>query len=93
MRNPANKQTNKQTHKGDCNLRFPRDSYKIMWKYATNWSYKLENGTRRAQNPRKPLIFPSPNKQTNKQTKTFGHTEVRTLDTPVFITMLLPTEL
>ena len=29
---------------------------------------KLENGTRRAQIPRKPLIFPSPNKQTNKQT-------------------------
>ena len=28
---------------------------------------ELENGTRRAQIPRKPLIFPSPNKQTDKQ--------------------------
>ena len=29
--------------------------------------YELENGTRRAQIRRKPLIFPSPNKQTDKQ--------------------------
>ena len=54
---------------------------------------KLENGTRRAQIPRKPLIFPSPNKQTNRQTKNFGLTEVRTLDPSVFSTILLPTEL
>ena len=54
---------------------------------------KLENGTRRAQIPRKPLIFPSPNKQTNRQTKNFGHTEVRTLDRRIFSTRLLPTEL
>ena len=53
--------------------------------------YKLEIGTRRAQIPRKPLIFPSPNKQ--RQTKNFGHTEVRTLDPRVLSTMLLPTEL
>ena len=33
------------------------------------------------------------NKQTKKQTKTFGHTEVRTLDPRVFSTMLLPSEL
>ena len=32
-------------------------------------------------------------KQTNRQTKNFGHTEVRTLDRRVFSTMLLPTEL
>ena len=32
-------------------------------------------------------------KQTNRQTKNFGHTEVRTLDPPGFSTMLLPTEL
>ena len=58
---------------------------------------KLEIGTRRAQIPRKPLIFPSPNKQTNRrtnrQTKKFVHTEVPTLDPRVFSTMLLPTEL
>ena len=58
---------------------------------------KLENGTRRAQIPRKPLIFPPPNKQTNRrtnrQTKNFVHTEVPTLDLCVFSTMLLPTEL
>ena len=54
---------------------------------------KLENGTRRAQISRKPLIFPSPNKQTNRQTKIFVHTEVRTLDRPLLSTMLLPTEL
>ena len=54
---------------------------------------QLENGTRRAQIPRKPLIFPSPNKQTNRQTKNFGHTEVRTLDRRIFSTRLLPTEL
>ena len=58
---------------------------------------KLENGTRRAQIPRKPLIFPSPNKQTNRrtnrQTKNVVHTEVPTLDPRVFSTMLLPTEL
>ena len=29
---------------------------------------KLENGTRSAQIPRKPLTFPSPNKQTDEQT-------------------------
>ena len=52
-----------------------------------------ENGTRRAQIPRKPLIFPSPNKQTNRQTKNFVHTEVRTVDPRVYSTMLLPTEL
>ena len=33
------------------------------------------------------------NKQTNTQTKIFGHTEVRSLDPRVFSTMLLPTEL
>ena len=54
---------------------------------------KLENGTRRAQIPRKSLIFPSPNKQTNRQTKNFVNTEVRTLDPGVFSTMLLPTEI
>ena len=54
---------------------------------------ELENGTRRAQIPRKPLIFPSPNKQINGQTKNLGHTEVRTLDPRVFSTMILPTEL
>ena len=54
---------------------------------------KKKNGTRRAQIPRKPLIFPSPNKQTNRQTKNFGHTEVRTLEPSVFSTILLPTEL
>ena len=54
---------------------------------------QLENGTRRAQIPRKPLIFPSPNKQTNRQTKNFGHKEVRTFDPSVFSTILLPTEL
>ena len=32
-------------------------------------------------------------KQTNRQTKNFGHTEVRTLDDPGFSKMLLPTEL
>ena len=32
-------------------------------------------------------------KQTNRQTKNFVHTEVRTLDPRVFSTMLLPTEL
>ena len=47
--------------------RFSRDFYKIMWKYTTKWSNELENGTRRAQISRKPLMFPSPNKQTNKQ--------------------------
>ena len=30
--------------------------------------YINKNGTRRAQIPRKPLIFPSPNKQTNRRT-------------------------
>ena len=58
-----------------------------------NHNFKLENGTRRAQIPRKLLIFPSPNKQTNRQTENFVHTEVRTLDPRVFSTMLLPTEL
>ena len=33
------------------------------------------------------------NKQTNRQTKIFGHTEVRTLDPHVFSTILSPTEL
>ena len=41
-----------------------------------------------------PSSFPlQTNKQTNRQTKHFGHTEVRTLDPRVFSTMLLPTEL
>ena len=31
-------------------------------------------------------------KQTNRQTKNFGHREVRTFDPRVFSTMLLPTE-
>ena len=34
---------------------------------GNNYKDKLENGTRRAQIPRKPLTFPSPNKQTNKK--------------------------
>ena len=79
MRKPANKQTIKQTNKHTNKQtnrhtkaiaisHFSRDDYKIMWKYTTKWSYKLKNGTRRAQNPRKPLMFRSPNKQTNKQT-------------------------
>ena len=62
----------------------------------SGYKIELEIGTRRAQIPRKPLIFPSPkqtNKQTNKQTKNFVHTEVPTLDPRVFSTMLLPTEL
>ena len=58
---------------------------------------RLEIGTRRAQIPRKSLIFPSPNKQTNRrtnrQTKNFVHTEVPTPDPRVFSTMLFPTEL
>ena len=58
---------------------------------------KLKNGTLREQIPRKPLIFPSPNKQTNRrtnrQTKNFVHTEVPNLDPRDFSTMLLPTEL
>ena len=33
--------------------------------------FKLENGTRRAQIPRKPLIFPSPNKQKILSTQRF----------------------
>ena len=33
------------------------------------------------------------NKQTNRRTKNFGHTDVRTLDPSVFSTILLPTEL
>ena len=38
-------------------------------------------------------LNPSLAKRTNRETKNFGHTEVRTLDPPVFSTMLLPTEL
>ena len=53
----------------------------------------LEICTQRAQIPLKLLIFPSPNKQTNGQTKNFVHTEVRTLDPRVFSTKLFPTEL
>ena len=37
-------------------------------KTETTIQIELEIGTRRAQIPRKPLIFPSPNKQTNNQT-------------------------
>ena len=38
-----------------------------FFSFAQKKIKKLENGTRRAQIPRKPLIFPSPNKQTDKQ--------------------------
>ena len=43
----------------------------VKIKYVNNPNQlqtELENGTRRAQIPRKLLIFPTPNKQTNKQT-------------------------
>ena len=57
MRNPATKQTNKQTD-------------------TRRW-----------------LQYPDFRGITNRQTKNFGHTEVRTLDPRVFSTTLLPTEL
>ena len=56
----------------------------------------IRNGTRKwhseSTDPAKALdLFLA--KQTNRKTKNFVHTEVRTLDPRLFSTMLLPTEL
>ena len=55
-------------HIFDLRIRIPMEAAKLATILSSNLpQIQLENGTRRAQIPRKPLIFPSPNKQTDKQ--------------------------
>ena len=91
LMSPLSKITNPE-NTSQFNLVKDSSSNRVMMCYYTT-QYQLENGTWRAQIPQKPLIFPSPNKQTNRQTKIFVHTEVRTLDPRGFSTMPLTTEL
>ena len=81
-----------ETQKGSVKKVFVLSGKKML-KNVLKKILKLENGTRRAQIPQKPLIFPSRNKQTNRQRIIFVHSEVRPLDPRIFSTMLLPTEL
>ena len=105
MRNPANKQTIKQnilaTQRFELStLKFlAQCSYWLSFRallillvlsdyYYSPFSPNLTKN--RTSNLWEILLT---NKQTNRQTKIFGHTDVRTLDPRVFSTMLLPTDL